>query len=104
MHVPALLAAPKWRRRLLGLGLLVLALWVAFFDSHSIARRVDYALELRRVREENARLEAEIADLERRLDTGLDAALIEEVAREQYGMRRPGETVYRVEEAPAEAE
>ena len=31
-----------------------------------------------------------------RLEAGLTPATVERVAREQYGMRRPGETVYRV--------
>ena len=31
-----------------------------------------------------------------RIDRGLDDTTVEQVAREQYGMRRPGETVYRV--------
>ena len=89
------LAAPA-RRRLLLLGLALVVGWLAFFDSHSLWRRVSYSHEVKVLEAENAALGAQNADLVRRLDAGLSDALVERVAREQYGMRRPGETVYRV--------
>ena len=91
----------RLRRRLLGVALVGLALWVAFFDSHSILRRVGYARELDRLTAENAQLVAENEQLSARIERGLDDATLERVAREEYGMRRPGERVYRVE-TPAE--
>ncbi|MDT0631624.1 FtsB family cell division protein [Rubrivirga litoralis] len=90
----------RLRRRLALVGVVGLILWVAFFDSHSVWRRVAYAQELDRMSEENAAIGAENDALEARLDRGLDDATVERVAREQYGMRRPGERVYRVEDAP----
>src|SRR5690606_14699841 len=92
------LSRPAWRRRLLFVGLGLLAGWLAFFDSHSLVRRVTYAHRLHVLQEENARLRAENEVLQERLAAGLSPALVERVAREQYGMRRPGETVYRVTE------
>ena len=89
----------RLRRRLLLVGLAGLVVWVAFFDSHSLFRRVSYAVELDRLTEENARLAADNARLADRLAVGLDDATLEAVAREEYGMRRPGERVYRVESA-----
>ena len=86
----------RFRSRLVLVGLAALAVWVAFFDSHSVLRRVQYASELDRLSEENAAMVADNAAVQARLDRGLDNATVEEVAREQYGMRRPGETVYRV--------
>ena len=85
------------RFRLVVLGLVALAAWVLFFDSHSVLRRAGYARDLDRLTEQNAALEAENARLAAAVERGLDAATVEEVAREQYGMRRPGERVYRVE-------
>lgn len=85
------------RRRVLLVGLAALGLWVAFFDSHSLYRRASYAHELDRLTVENERLEAQNEVLEGRLARGLDDGTLEQVAREQYGMRRPGERVYRVE-------
>jgi cell division protein FtsB len=70
---------------------------VAFFDSHSLLNRLRYAHELGRLTEENTTLASQNEALEANLARGLDAATVEAVAREQYGMRRPGETVYRVE-------
>ena len=90
----------RFRRRALLLGLAALAVWVAFFDSHSVLRRVGYARELDRLTVENERLAAENESLSAQLERGLDDATLERVAREQYGMRRPGERVYRVEAAP----
>ena len=90
----------RLRFRLVVAGLLALAGWVLFFDSHSVMRRAGYARELSRLSVENARLQAENEALAHQLDAGLNAEIVERVAREQYGMRRPGERVYRVEAQP----
>ena len=96
----AFLARPTFRRRLLVLGLAALAVWVGFLDSHSVWRRVAYYRELRGLEAENAQLRAENAGWSEKVRAGLSPAIVEQVAREQYGMRRPGETVYPV--VPAE--
>lgn len=90
------LFAPRVRRRLLILGVIGLGLWVAFLDSHSLLRRALYARDLDRIEAENETLRRENEHLQAQIDEGLDAETVEKVAREQYGMRRPGETVYRV--------
>ena len=87
----------RLRTRLLTAGLAALALWVLFFDSHSVLRRISYARELGRLAEANATLTAENARLASSVARGLDDETVERVAREQYGMRRPGERVYRVD-------
>jgi cell division protein FtsB len=97
MPLPSLATRPSLRRRILLIGLAVLVGWLVFFDSHSLLRRVSYYPDLRQVSAENERLQAENADLAERLQSGLSDATVEKVAREQYGMRRPGETIYRVE-------
>jgi cell division protein FtsB len=71
--------------------------WFLFFDSHSLVQRGQYYAEARELRAENAALQAEIDRLEAQLDAGLSDDLVEAIAREQYGMRHPGETVYPVE-------
>ena len=86
----------RLRSRLVIAALAGVVIWVAFFDSHSIVRRAQYAAELGRLTEENVTMADDNAAVQARLDRGLDDATVEEVAREQYGMRRPGETVYRV--------
>lgn len=97
MSHPKTSRARRLRVRLVVGALVALAVWVAFFDSHSVWRRAAYAGELERLTAENARLAAENEDLDARVARGLDASTVEKVAREQYGMRRPGERVYRVE-------
>ena len=92
----------RLRRRALWAGLVGLALWVAFFDSHSVLRRVGYARELDRLTVENGQLAAENEALSARIERGLDGETLERVAREEYGMRRPGERVYRLETPPAD--
>ena len=87
---------PRW------LGLLALAglvLWLLFFDSHSVVKRVGWHQELAALEAENAALEARIEQLEAQLEEVAADDVVEQIAREQYGMRRPGETVYRVAEA-----
>jgi cell division protein FtsB len=85
------------RVRILG-GIVLLALvWVLFFDSHSMVRRLQWTHEAAQLRQDNEAMQAEILRLERSLKEANDPEVIERIAREQYGMRRPGETVYRVE-------
>jgi cell division protein FtsB len=96
MALPTLFAQPVWRRRLLFLGLGALVGWLAFFDSHSLLRRASYTHQLHVLQAENEQLRTENATLQRHLAAGLSSATVERVAREQYGMRRPGETVYPV--------
>ncbi|WP_118838374.1 FtsB family cell division protein [Salinibacter ruber] len=84
-----------------GLGLLLggMLVWVAFFDSHSLWQRYRWHQELEATTRENADLRAEIERLRSRLDRPLSDSLVERIAREEYGMKRPGETIYRVEPA-----
>ena len=86
----------RLRSRLVTAALVGVAVWVAFFDSHSVLRRARYAAELDRLVVENADMAEANDDVEARIARGLDPETVETVAREQYGMRRPGETVYRV--------
>ena len=88
----------RLRRPMIGVVVLAAALWFAFFDSHSLTKRLAWHHEANQLTEENARLQEEIEILEARLDQPLSDEVIEKIAREQYGMRRPGETVYRIEE------
>lgn len=82
---------------LLLVSLVVVGVWLAFFDSHSLYRRVAWHRELTQLTEENAELRAEIERLEVSVREAKTDAVVEKIAREQYGMRRPGERVYRVE-------
>jgi cell division protein FtsB len=88
-------------RYLLGVLLLAGAAYYALFGG-------DYSLrELRRIREETAQeavslaeVRAEIERLEARADSlANDEGTIERIARERWGLIRPGERLYRFEDA-----
>lgn len=82
---------------LLGGALCALFVWIAFFDSHSLLRRYRWHQEHDRLTQENERLRQDIQRLREQLDRPLSDSLIEHIAREEYGMKRPGETVYRLQ-------
>ena len=81
---------------LISLGILAIV-WVAFFDSHSLLKRATWHWEAQSLRAENKELQEDIESIERQLEALESNETIEEIAREEYGMHRPGETVYRVE-------
>lgn len=86
--------ASRLKRRLVVLVVVALGLWVALFDSQSLYRRWQVHREADRLTRENEELRTEIERLEAELQRGLSDEEIERIAREQYGMRREGETVY----------
>ncbi len=77
---------------------LVGILWFIYFDSYSLVKRQQWSREFVELQAENDRLKAEIQALEARLEAPPTDDEIEKIAREKYGMRREGETVYRVAE------
>lgn len=89
----------RLRNRTIASAVLLLAVWLAFFDSHSLFKRITWHREYTELREENARLSTEIERLGREIGRGLSDEAVEKIAREEYGMRRPGEKVYRVHRA-----
>jgi len=74
------------------------AVWFIYFDSYSLIKRHRWQGELQDLQEENERLRTEIMELEQRLEAPPSDEEIERIAREQYGMRREDETVYRMEQ------
>jgi len=87
------------RRVRWGLGLLLggVLIWITFFDSHSLWQRYHWHQELEATTQENAELRTEIERLRSQLDRPLSDSVVIRIAREEYGMKRPGETIYRIE-------
>lgn len=90
------LLAKKFRTVLFGVGLGLVVIWVLFFDSHSIATRIQLMAERSELSADNEALQARIDALEVKLSRPPSDAEIERIAREDYHMSRPGETVYPV--------
>ncbi len=84
---------------LIGGVLLAVLIWVGFFDSHSLLQRYRWHQEHDRLKSENERLREDIRELREKLDRPLSDSLIERIAREEYGMKRPDETIYRLKES-----
>lgn len=81
----------------IGVFLVGVFVWVLFFDSHSLLQRYRWQQELEATKQENAKLRQDIQRLRTQLDRPLSDSVVERIAREEYGMKQPGETLYRVE-------
>lgn len=89
----------KRRRLIMAILILVPLLGFVLFSKRGIIARVGLEMEkqtmqaeIEQVRKQHDSLRAVIEQLQS------DTVLIEKLAREKYGMVRPGETVYRVEQ------
>ena len=77
----------------------VVALWLLFFAQNSVLNWVKASVEERSQEAEMARLNAEIAEMDREIEnlrTNRDS--LESFARETYHFAAPGDDVYIVEE------
>lgn len=97
---PSILNPLRWRRSFLFTVLLaMLILWFGFFDTYSIRTRVQLSNEKEELIRETERLQAETIEFQDKLnELESDPGLLERIAREEYGMRKPGETIYRIQE------
>ncbi|AXJ00049.1 cell division protein FtsB [Cyclonatronum proteinivorum] len=78
-----------------------LLIWFSFFDDHSLLTRYqlhkqhsDLRQQIEQLQEETRKVEQQIQALE------TDPARFERLAREAYGMRRPGEVIYEFRSKP----
>jgi len=98
MSLPLPDSTKSIRRWILGGFLSFVLVWVAFFDSHSLLKRYQWHQKRDQLEAENKELRRELQQLRQKLDRPLTDSLIERIAREEYGMKRPDETVYRLKE------
>ncbi len=90
----------RWRRPFLfSVLLLMLVIWFGFIDTYSIRTRIQLNTEKNELIRETERLREETAEFQQKMEAlGSDPGLLEQLAREEYGMRKPGEIIYRVQE------
>ncbi|HKI45883.1 MAG TPA: septum formation initiator family protein [Balneolales bacterium] len=88
----------RWRKSfLLTLLALFLVIWFGFLDTYSFWSRYELSRRKEDLIEKTAELKKETKELNKKIDNlKNNPQLIEKIAREEYGMRRKGETVYRV--------
>jgi len=88
----------RWRKSFLITILVAFILvWILFIDTYSLYTRYELHQKKNELIERTSELQAETASLEEKIEELTDNAdLLEKIAREEYGMRKPGETVYRI--------
>lgn len=97
-RLPKLLSNQAFRKKAIWIAFGLVFIWVGFFDSHSIYKRLSWHREAQLIEAENLELQREIERLDRQLEVDVSDEIIEQLAREQYGMRKEGETVYPIKE------
>ncbi len=88
----------RWRKSFLfSIAIGFLLVWFTFLDTYSLLARYQLQKERDFLIEETKRLSSETETLNAKIQKLEDnPELIERIAREDYGMRKPGETVYRL--------
>mgnify|MGYP000721603199 CR=1 FL=1 len=88
----------RWKKSFLALLLAAFVIvWFTFIDTYSLKTRWDLHSQKEELKERTEKLNAESEELKEKInELENDPALLEKIAREEYGMRKPGETVYKV--------
>lgn len=90
----------RWRKSFLFLilgGFVVV--WFTFIDTYSLWTRVELSQRKAELKEKKQRLKSETLILKQKIDDlKTDPFLLERIAREEYGMKKEGETVYKIKE------
>jgi cell division protein FtsB len=90
----------RWKKSFLfSILVLFLVVWFGFFDTYSLWTRFQLERQKSDLINRTELLVKDTEELKRKIEALRDdPALLERIAREEYGMRRPGETVYRIRE------
>lgn len=87
-----------WNKSLL-ISLLAgcIVIWFLFFDTYSLLTKIQLENQKKELIERTAEYQDRAAELEKKIeDLENNPDLIEKIAREDYGMKKPDETVYKV--------
>lgn len=90
----------RWRKSFLALVLGgFIFLWFAFIDTYSLWTRYQLTQRKSELIEKTRQLRSETEQLKLKIEKlKSDPSLLERIAREEYGMRKKGETVYKIKE------
>ncbi|MEL7832975.1 septum formation initiator family protein [Fodinibius sp. Rm-B-1B1-1] len=90
----------RWRKSFLALILGgIVVVWFTFIDTYSIWTRVELNQRKAELKEQKEQLKSETQVLKQKIENlKTDPFLLERIAREEYGMKREGETVYKIRE------
>ena len=90
----------RWRKSFLALilgGFLVV--WFMFIDTYSIWTRIKLSQRKAELKAKKERLKTETLILKKKIeDLQTDPFLLERIAREEYGMKKEGELIYKIKE------
>ena len=88
----------KWKKSVLAILLTgFVIIWFAFVDSYSLKTRWDLSQRKVELKERTEQLNSVSVELMEKTDKMTkDKMILEKIAREEYGMRKPGETVYKI--------
>lgn len=76
----------------------ILAIWILFFDTYSIWTRYSLSQQKEELIYKTKQLEAETKQLKKNIqELENDTTLLNRIAREKFGMRKKGETIYKIE-------
>jgi cell division protein FtsL len=86
----------RWRKKfLVSLLAVYICVCIGFIDTYSLYTRYTISQEREDLIQKTQQLEKETLELEQKIkDIQDNKALLEKIAREEYGMKKPEETVY----------
>jgi cell division protein FtsB len=90
----------RWKRSfLMAIAGFFLFVWFGFIDTYSILTRFRLSRQKSELQARTEALKKQIDEIEQKISSlESDPNVVERIAREKYGMRRKGETVYRIQE------
>lgn len=90
----------RWRKSFLALILGgFVFIWFAFIDTYSLWTRIELNYRMNELQSKKEKLQEETHILKEKIDDlKTDPTLLERIAREEYGMKKEGETVYKIKE------
>ena len=78
-----------------------IVIWFSFIDVYSLKTRWELHERKEDLQLRTEELAAKSEQIKSRMEAlESDPALLEKIAREEYGMRKPGETVYKIKKNP----